>query len=170
MTCAKKILLIGAAALAGVVCLVVLAAAVLTGTSLGLSAVQWGLERYVPGFKAADMKGSLLNFSARGLEYQAPGVRFSGDIEWNLSFAGAPGRAHYAENLTLKDADIALDTAQASAAQTPAEQIATEAATEAAPASAAAPVQAETAAAAAAGPMRLEAPLAFISRRLTCIT
>ena len=76
MTCAKKILLIGAAALAGVVCLVVLAAAVLTGTSLGLSAVQWGLERYVPGFKAADMKGSLFNFSARGLEYKAPGVRF----------------------------------------------------------------------------------------------
>lgn len=169
MTCAKKILLIGAAALAGVVCLVVLAAAVLTGTSLGLSAVQWGLERYVPGFKAADMKGSLLNFSARGLEYQAPGVRFSGDIDWNLSFAGLLAGRITLENLTLKDADIALDTAQASAAQTPAEQIATEAATEAAPASAAAPAQAETAAAvaaAAAGPMRLEAPLAFYLKTL----
>lgn len=166
MTCAKKILLIGAAALAGVVCLVVLAAAVLTGTSLGLSAVQWGLERYVPGFKAADMKGSLLNFSARGLEYQALGVRFSGDIDWNLSFAGLLAGRITLENLTLKDADIALDTAQALAAQTPAGQIATEAATEAAPASAAAPAQAETAAAAAAGPMRLEAPLAFYLKTL----
>lgn len=166
MTCAKKILLIGAAALAGVVCLVVLAAVVLTGTSLGLSAVQWGLERYVLGFKAADMKGSLLNFSARGLEYQAPGVRFSGDVDWNLSFAGLLAGRVTLENLTLKDADIALDTAQASAAQTPAEQIATEAATEAAPASAAAPAQAETAATAAAGPMRLEAPLALYLKTL----
>lgn len=142
---ALKGLKIGAAAAAGIICLVAGALAFFTATEVGIRALHAGLERALPGFRAQEFSGTLLHLRARGVEYADAGISFEGDFAWDLSFSELLSGRITLNSVRLSDAAVSVQSSSPAAGG------------EAAPSAPSAATETTTAGAGAAS--RLRAPL-----------
>ncbi len=111
---AAKIVLGSAAAAVVLVCGT---AAFVLGTDSGLKALCWGLQKALPGFEVKELTGSLFDFKAKGLAYEAPGLSFAGDVELKVRLREILSGRLAIENVALSDAALYVRTAEMASAQ-----------------------------------------------------
>lgn len=115
MSAAKKLLI-------SIVCATGLLAGglgVLVGTQGGLQIIQAGLEKFVSGFKATSMRGSLLHLKAEGLEYVAPGIAFKGNLSWDFDTHALLAWRIRLVDFELSEAQLEVRTADMSPSAAP---------------------------------------------------